>query len=62
MTPALIWITRFAEFALDRGVPALVELVESFVEENPELRDPPPEPAQGQIDARIDAAIKDKFG
>ena len=59
---AIEWLARFAEFVLDRGIGSIAELLSEFIDDNPELTEPPPEPAQAKIDAEIDNAIEEKFG
>lgn len=62
MLSSLEWIAKFAEFAVEKGVPMITNLVEQFADENPELKEPPPEDKQKEIDKNIDKLIADKFG
>ena len=50
-------IRLFAE-----AIGALPDVVESFLNDNEELRDPPPPPDKQSIDAEVEALMDKKFG
>jgi len=61
MTNTLDWIVKFAEFVAEKGVPLGMQMVDAFADEHPELKEPPPEAAQKDIDKHIDQLIDEKF-
>ena len=63
MTP-LGWLGKLAEHAAKHG-PLVADLVrgllDEFTEANPELREAPDAPTDGEIDGEIDARIAARF-
>lgn len=64
MADTILWLGRLVEFAARYGddIAATVgHVVDAFVEDTPELREPPPEDRQAEIDAEVDRAVAEKF-